>query len=258
MQVVDAVIPTYQETERLFRAVASAKAQTHQINKIFVIDDGSSDDIRNEISKKLLGDPQIEVIHNPHTGLPGVGRRLGIERSQADWIAFLDADDAWMKNKTSRQLSVAGQCGADLVFSNAEVLREGYRRAPFFSEKRFQADPSFKQLVADNRIVNSSVLVRRASLLSIGVYPSSSNVRGVEDYATWLRMRVNFSMTGLNEELVEYEVSQNSLSASSDPMVRIFALADFVVWSRGAEAGHTRKHRSARKEALKQILRENK
>lgn len=252
------MIPTYQETDRLFRAVASAKAQTHQINKIFVVDDGSSDVVRNAINRRFLGDPQIEVIQNHHTGLPGAGRKIGVELSRADWIAFLDADDTWLEEKTFTQLRLARTSGADLVFSNAQVLSDGEHLGAFFSMQRFQANPSFRQLIADNRIVNSSVLVRRPVLSAVGVYADSAHVRGVEDYATWLRICVNHNLVGIDKELVQFEVSKNGIGLSSNPMVRIFALADFIAWSRGPEAPNSPRLRKARRAAIGQIVRENK
>ena len=258
MEIVDVVIPTYQETERLFRAVESVKAQTLKVNKVFIVEDGSSENVRNEIKTKYLSDKQIEVILNNHTGLPGAGRKVGIEKSKADWIAFLDADDTWASEKIKKQLSAARDSGADLIFSNAGIVVNGSHQGSFFSAERFQTQPSVKKLIADNRIVNSSVMVRRAALLDVGVYADSSHVRGVEDYATWLRLRVNHRFLGLDEELVQFEVSQNGIGLSSNPMVRIFALADFVAWSRGSGTLDSRQLGRARKSALAQILRENK
>lgn len=258
MEIVDVVIPTYQETERLFRAVESVKSQTIQLNKVFIVEDGSPENVRNEITTKYLNDKQIEVVLNNHTGLPGAGRKVGIEKSKAEWIAFLDADDTWTSKKIEKQLGAARESGADLIFSNAKIVMNGRHSGSFFSAGRFQTQPSVKELIADNRIVNSSVLVRRSALLAVGVYADSSHVRGVEDYATWLRLCVNHSFLGLDDELVQFEVSQNGIGLSSNPMVRIFALADFVAWSRGSGTIDSPQLRRARKTALAQILRESK
>jgi len=258
VEIVDVVIPTYQETERLFRAVKSVRDQTLKVNKVFIVEDGSSENVRNEIKTKYLGDTQIEVILNHHTGLPGAGRKVGIERSKADWIAFLDADDTWTSQKNEKQLSAARESGADLIFSNAGIVINGRHQESFFSAERFRPQPSVKELIADNRIVNSSVMVRRAALLAVEVYADSSHVRGVEDYATWLRLCVNHRFLGLYEELVQFEVSQNGIGLSSSPMARIFALADFVAWSKRSGTPDSRQLRRARKSALAHILRENK
>jgi len=258
VEIIDVVIPTFQESERLVRAVESVRAQTLKVNKVFIVEDGSSENVRNEITTKYLGDTQIEVILNHHTGLPGAGRKIGVEKSKADWIAFLDADDTWASEKIEKQLTAARESGADLIFSNAKIFMNGRHHESFFSAERFQPQPSVQDLMADNRIVNSSVMVRRAALLAVGVYADSSHVRGVEDYATWLRLCVNHSFLGLDEQLVQFEVSHNGIGLSSNPMVRIFALADFVAWSR--ESGTLDSHhlRRARKSALAQILREYK
>lgn len=258
MELVDAVIPTFMETERLLRAVDSAKAQTLKVNKIFVVDDGSSEEIQNWIRTKFLGDSQVEVIQNHHTGLPGVGRGLAVARSEAKWISFLDADDTWSPDKIEKQLSLAKSSKADLVFSNAQIKVDGDNRGAFFTRERFHTSPSLSQMIADNRIVNSSVIVRRDALVEVGGYADSAHVRGVEDYATWLRVSVNHNLVGLDEQLVQFEVSANGVGLSSNPMVRIFALSDFVVWSRGLSNSDSRTFKNARRKALAQILRENK
>jgi glycosyltransferase involved in cell wall biosynthesis len=231
VNTVDVVIPTYRETRRLFRAVNSAKCQTYPVSTIWVIDDGSEKTIVDEIERHFLGDKQVVFKSVPHTGLPGKLRELAINDSVADWIAFLDADDYWVDQKIAKQLSLAQLTQSGLVYSNATKISDSGTDL-YFPDNRFCSSATFYDLVSDNKVINSSVLVRRKNLLKIGTYCSSSNVRLVEDYATWLRLSTEIKFAGSPEPLLFYQVSPGGLSHENTPNTRIFALADFLTWSK--------------------------
>lgn len=231
MTSVDVVIPTYRETLRLFRAVDSAKRQTHSVSKIWVLDDGSEKSVVDEIREKFLGDEQVVFKSVPHTGHPGKLRALAIGSSSADWIAFLDADDYWVDTKIAKQLDLAKLSNSDLVHSNALKVTDTNMQL-YFPEGRFYSSPSFCELVSDNKFINSTVLVRRRQLVNIGEYCTSSKVTA-EDYATWLRLAVHVKLVGTQEPLTFYQVSPEGLSHKHSPYKRIVALRDFLKWSKG-------------------------
>jgi len=228
---VDVVIPTYKETRRLFRAVNSAKSQTYPISTIWVIDDGSEQSVVDEMERHFLGDKQIVFKSVSHTGLPGKLRELAVKESEAEWIAFLDADDYWIDQKIANQLLLAQHQQSDLVHSNAIKVSHSEKNL-YFSNDQFNSSPTFYDLVSDNKLINSSVMVRRKKLLEIGTYCSSSNLRAVEDYATWLRLSTRVKISGSYTPLVVYEVSPEGLSAEDSSDRRIIALEDFLTWSR--------------------------
>jgi glycosyltransferase involved in cell wall biosynthesis len=228
---VDVVIPTYRETWRLFRAINSAKKQTYPVSTIWVIDDGSEKPVVDEIEKYFLADKQVVFKSVPHTGLPGKLREIAINDSAADWIAFLDADDYWVDKKLEKQLSLAQLMQSELVYSNATKITDSEMDL-YFLDNQFCPSATFYDLVSDNKIINSTVLVRRDNLLEIGTYCSTANVRSVEDYATWLRLSTKIKFAGSPEPLIFYQVSPKGLSQENTPNRRVFALADFLTWSK--------------------------
>lgn len=232
MTTVDVVIPTYMETDRLFRAVDSAKRQTHSVAKIWVLDDGSEKSMVDEISERFSGDKQVVFKSFPHRGVPGKLRALGIGYSSAEWIAFLDSDDYWVDEKIAKQLDLAQQGNSDLVHSNAtKVTDEGAEL--YFPKAQFFSSPSFRELVSDNKLINSTVIVRRTKLIEIDTYCTSSKAIGVEDYATWLRLATKVRIVGSPEPLAYYQVSPQGLSQKNSRYKRVHALLDFLKWSNG-------------------------
>jgi glycosyltransferase involved in cell wall biosynthesis len=231
MEKVDVVIPTFNETSRLFRAVESAKNQTSRVNKIWIVDDGSENSVLDEIKLVFKFDNQVELVPLGHSGTPGISRKEGILRSSADWIAFLDADDYWHPEKIEKQLNEARKFSAQLVFTNAFKTKDGYLES-FFHKTNFRKKVKFRHMVRENRLVNSSVLVKRSYLHLVNVYADLTNVRAVEDYATWLRLSSVITFVGLADELTYYSVSSSSLSKETKIDKRLFALADFLIWSK--------------------------
>jgi glycosyltransferase involved in cell wall biosynthesis len=229
---VDVVIPTFQETERLFRAVDSVLSQSSPVNNIYVLDDGSSQDVTRVLGKHLGKERRVHVVLMDHTGLPGVGRARGINLSSADWIAFLDADDLWASTKIEEQLLLAETSGSNLVCTNARIMKDGLEQRDYFPVGSVPDSLSFRELIKDNKVIASSVLASRTLLLKVGVYATGHQVRAVEDYATWLRCSSLEKISYLDSTLVDYELSESGLSAKSDPNVSIFAISDFIVWSR--------------------------
>jgi len=135
---VTVVIPTYNRGDKVPRAIESALAQTVADIEVIVVDDGSSDDTEKTL-RKMFGD-RIRYFAQANQGA-SVARNKGIELARGEWIAFLDSDDLWEKDKIDWQLRVlehfgsrCGACYTDVRFFNHtekrtmfEMAEESYR-----------------------------------------------------------------------------------------------------------------------------------
>jgi glycosyltransferase involved in cell wall biosynthesis len=258
IETVDVIITTFNETDLLFRAVSSAKEQTYPINKIWIVDDGSEPQVVRKINEAYKSDSQVELVALEHSGVPGASRKVGVSRSSASWIAFLDADDYWNETKIEKQLLVADNRSAKFVYTNA--LKVGSESlGVYFPLDNFRQKLKPHHMIRVNYVINSSVMVRRELLLEVDLYADLANVRAVEDYATWLRISMNNSFFGLAEPLTFYTVSESSLSRESHIDRRPFALVDFLAWSKSKRAERLSdrfRHMSFRAGILLQLMRE--
>lgn len=250
---VDVVIPTFENYEMLKEAVNSCKEQTYPINKIIIVDDGSSEPIKKSLQLEFKDDASVVVIFAPHSGLPGVARAIGIENSSADWIAFLDSDDTWDCSKIKIQLELASRSKAALIYTNAEVFGHKGERGRLLSH--LPTKLSFRQLAKSNLIINSSVLVKREVFNEALTYATSLRVRAAEDYATWLRIKTNYKFAGVNLPLTNYRISETSIRKENEYDPRIYALADFIMWSLSKNSRSFFKHRLLRKIVFKEMRR---
>ena len=207
-QSVDVVIPNYNRFEKLLRAVDSVLSQsTNAVKNIFILDDGSPDSLNESIGNYYRKEKSVILKRMPHQGNPGELRKLGVVNSNSKFVAFLDSDDWWEAHKLETQLDAILTSGAIACSTNAQSWKvDGYKI--FFNEqKSIPSKLHFKELISENLVINSSILVRRDALNQIGFYASSNKVKSAEDYATWLRLSTVGPIQYVNQVLVHYSDS---------------------------------------------------
>ena len=191
---VDVIIPVFNGRDTICAALASVLSQQGPwLNKIIVIDDGSTDGTAEVVHS--LNVANIMVLTTRNQGV-AAARNLGISRSTAEWIAFLDADDLWMHGKIQVQLEAAVSYNADFVCCSANkksVMRTGSLSA--------------RRLAHGNCVVTSSVLVKRAILENL-ITPFTPGMSFAEDYLTWLKCVTSAHAYYISKKLVEYTVSE--------------------------------------------------
>jgi glycosyltransferase involved in cell wall biosynthesis len=105
---VSVVIPTYERAGKVQNAIESVLAQTFSDLEVIVVDDGSSDGT-GQILKETYGD-RIRYFAQANQGV-SVARNKGVEEARGEWIAFLDSDDLWEKEKLEWQFKALEQFG---------------------------------------------------------------------------------------------------------------------------------------------------
>src|SRR5580692_1260134 len=119
---VSVVIPTYNRATKVPVGIKSVLAQTFSDLEVIVVDDGSSDGT-GQILSDIFGD-RIRYIAQPNQGA-SVARNRGVEEARGEWVAFLDSDDIWEKDKLEWQFKALEQfspqcagCYTDVRFFN--------------------------------------------------------------------------------------------------------------------------------------------
>jgi glycosyltransferase involved in cell wall biosynthesis len=208
--LVDVVIPNYERTEKLLRAVQSVLIQGEAINRIIIVDDGSSPDVIEFINKNILYLPKVKVTSIPHSGNPGIVRNVGINQSNSEYLAFLDSDDFWFPGKIDLQLAKFKTKNVVLVCSNARVYRKNKIIKKYFTKKSRIIKKS--KIWSENPVINSSVLVKSNALKVIGGYTELNTMIGLEDYITWSTLINEGNFYFMEECLLGYTLSNSSIS----------------------------------------------
>lgn len=123
------LIAAYNAEGFLARAVASAQSQTSPPREILIIDDASTDGTRALAESLARADPRIRILSLPHNSGPSVARNAGLGMAEAEWVAVLDADDAFLPGRMAGLMSLAAAEDADIVADNFQFFSVAAQRA---------------------------------------------------------------------------------------------------------------------------------
>ena len=212
-QSTTVVVPLYNSSKTIVRAIESVLAQTYPPERVIVVDDCSTDDGPDLV--RSMKATTVEVIAMPANSGPSPARNQGVRQASTEWIAFLDADDTWEPAFLERVHAAATATGADFVSSGG--VRE--RRPPHKPVLRLLDEPhEASERSADFwriawRFVPchpSSTIVRRSLFNSVGGFPE---IRPDGDWALWTRLWLGGTFAFVNQPLFTYAATEGSLSA---------------------------------------------
>jgi glycosyltransferase involved in cell wall biosynthesis len=205
MAEVAVVVPAYNQDRYIASMMRAVQQQTFSDWELFIIDDGSTD-TTPQVVREFLGDKRIHYVVQRNQER-AVARNAGIEKSSAPYIAFLDADDLWHPEKLAKQLAaIRAQPDVGLCYTFADSIDLDGKRLQKSGRSHAYSGKVFDRLLHSNFIVNSSVLVRRATLMKVGLFDSQLPVFGSEDWDLWLRIARQQRVCLVEEELTFYRV----------------------------------------------------
>jgi glycosyltransferase involved in cell wall biosynthesis len=229
MPKVSVIMPTFNAEKYICEAMDSVLNQVYKDFEIIVIDDGSNDD-----TQQILGQygNKIRYVYQENRGV-SAARNRGVCQAWGEYVAFLDADDIWLTEKLSSQVSIAEQNPEiDLFFSDAEVfndkglLRTSYRpshvaeyeagsfrhqiASAIFNDGSVIKGNFYKDLLMGNLITMSTVLVRKECLERIGYFNEGLSIG--EDYDLWMRIARARNILYFNSVKTRYRFRDDSSS----------------------------------------------
>ncbi len=216
MPKVSVIIPTYQYAQFVGQAIESVLAQTYKDFEVIVVDDGSTDNT----SEVLAGfRNQISVIHHQENRGLSAARNTGIRASKGQYVAFLDADDAWLPDKLRLQVKLLDQSpDVGLVFSDMTYFGERYgskKRA--FQEVSPSSGKVFKDLFVKHFIPMPTVIVRKRCFEKVGLFDES--LTPCADHDMWLRIAKFFKVDYVDAPLAKYRLHQRNMSKKREKML---------------------------------------
>ena len=191
--LVSVIIPAYNCANFISTALDSALIQDVPL-EIIVINDASSDNL-DQVMEKYTHLPQVLYLKNPQNLGVAESRNKGIWLARGKYIAFLDADDYWEKDKLKKQLkmiekmhTVIGSTGRELM--NPDGSLTGY-------VLKVDKEYTYKSIKRHNQINCSSVLI----LTDVAREFPMHGDNGHEDYLMWLEVLRNTHGAALSTNL---------------------------------------------------------
>lgn len=208
---VSVIIPVYNASNYVAKAINSVLAQGYNNYEIIVVDDGSTDETREVLNGY---EDRIRYVYQNNAG-PAKARNTGIKQARGDYITFLDADDLWLPDKLEKQLSFFNiHPQYSLVFTDMQhIVGANVIHKSYLKEKNYQYLSSgsiYENLLRECFIFTPTVMVKRECLERVGFF--NENLRIAEDYDLWLRIADKFQIGFLDQPLVIRNRHKNNLT----------------------------------------------
>lgn len=212
---ISVIIPTYNRSSVIERAVQSVLNQSYQNWVLMIVDDGSTDNTL-EVLDKYLVDERIRVISTENQGV-SAARNLGIREAKTDWICFLDSDDEWLGHKLEKQIDLIKE-GNKVIHTNEIWIRNGVRVNPHKKHEKKGGD-IFIECIPLCAMSPSTIMIHRSIFNDVGVF--KEDYPCCEDYDLWLRITAKYPVSYVEDFCI------NKYGGHEDQLSRQFIAMDY-------------------------------
>jgi glycosyltransferase involved in cell wall biosynthesis len=228
--LISVVIPVRNGERYIGRTLRSVLNQSYENIEVIVVDDGSTDSTVAVAKQVAAHDPRVSCHSGPRAGV-AAARNCGIAQARGEFIAPVDADDLWHKDKLLLQRDALSKAGVragvaycwSVFIDEMDNTLSGKRRRP----PRLEGDV-LPALLEQNFLGNASTpLIRRSCFDAVGGYDPGlylDGTQGAEDWKLYLGLAGICEFALVPRYLVGYRKSQNSMSADFVAMQRFLDL----------------------------------
>ncbi len=196
MVSVSVIVPIHNRAALIPRVLGSVYQQSHLPDEIIVVDDGSTDGVREKIINTFS---DVTYLYQKNKGV-SAARNRGIQQAKGKWIAFLDSDDEWLPNKLEKQIQALENSSSVKVSHTNEVWMRNGKRINQLHKHKKQGGCIFKYCLPLCVISPSSVIIHRSVFDSVGLFDTT--LPACEDYDMWLRICARHKVQYLQEPLI--------------------------------------------------------
>ena len=206
MPLVSVIIPYFKKKEYIEKTLESVLNQTFKDFELIIIYDDDDLQEYNFLVNISNGIEKIKIIKNSKNLGAGVSRNIGIKNSSGKFFAFIDADDLWLPKKLDKQISF-------MTKNNIEFCFCGYQKKLLNKNIEVKTDKNelnYNDLINSN-VIGLSTVVLKKNIIEENLFPK---LKTQEDYAAWLKLIKKNKAYNLQETLVIWNKSSNSLSSN--------------------------------------------
>lgn len=215
MPKVSVNIPCFNGERYIRQTIESVLSQTFSDFELVIVDDGSTDDTSKIINS--FSDVRVRYFYKRNEGLAST-RNFAFRESKSEFIALLDQDDIWLKDKLEKQLELFKRDkNVGIVFSDAYILdNEKIREKTYLERCKPSRGFIFENLLLDgsNFIPLPTVILHRKVFEQVGIF--NTRYRLAEEWELFLRVAQEFSFDYINEPLACYRLHEANFSRNKD------------------------------------------
>ena len=202
---IDIILPNYNSSKFIIKTVKSILNQTYKNWKLIIVDDFSNVETKN-ILKKISKKRNIKVFFLNKNRGAGFCRNFAIKKSSSPYLAFIDSDDIWEKNKLKKQISFMKNNNFLFSYTNYKTIEK---------KKRKVNNPSkldYTSFLRNTSIATSTMMIKRNIIGKI----KFTNTKICEDFFFKCELLKKIGNAYcLKKYLTNYRIRKNSLQSSN-------------------------------------------
>ena len=202
------LLPLYNCSKYIEASVRSILNQDYSDFELLIIDDGSTDNSAETVSK--IKDSRIVFHKKSHTGLADT-LNVGLNMSKGEWIARIDADDIAVRDRLELQTQFLYSNPDVDVISGHSVYFSGNGKVEFTVSPPSEDPLITEMLNVHNPINHSAVTFRKDKIIAGGGYDVT--MKCFEDFELWLRLKDKLKFYILPEYLAFTRIRNDSMTA---------------------------------------------
>ena len=199
------IVASYNHAKYLEGCVQSILNQTYQDFELIIVNDGSTDNT-DEVVSRFSGNEKVRYIKQNNAG-QAIATNNGIVAAKGDLIAFLDADDLWDHTKLEKQIGLFTRNSTGVVYSRLKLIDADGLPVAMPSLNQYYVPRSGRiteHLLFENFIPYSSTIVRRECFDKFGMF--NPEYKNGLDWDLWLRISTEYEFDFVNEPLLLYRM----------------------------------------------------
>lgn len=218
MPKISVILPVYNASKYLIKALESLSNQTFNDFEIITINDGSTDNSLELLEEYAKKEPRLRIISRENKGIT---RSLneGIDLAKGEYIARMDSDDISLPQRFEKQLNF-------MSVNNLDVCGTQYERFGTkigFSNMPINCKDCYYKLLLGTAMAHPSILIKKSV---IEKYMYNESIKYAQDYDLWCRMALDkIKMGNTNEVLLKYRFSSDQISSAKNILQISYAQA---------------------------------
>ena len=208
--LISILVNCYNGEEFLHHAINSILKQTYKNWEIIFFDNNSSDNSLKIIKK--FQNKKIKIFRNKTKSIFSLykARNIALEKAKGDFVAFLDTDDTWNKNKLSLQVNTLKKNPtANIFYSNYHILFQKNKKRILKFKKKLPSGFILKDLLKDYFIGLNTLLIKREIIKN---YKFNEKYNIIGDFDLLIRLSFKFRIIASQKSLANYRIHKSNFS----------------------------------------------
>jgi teichuronic acid biosynthesis glycosyltransferase TuaG len=210
--LVSVVMPAYNAEKYIFEAIQSVVNQTYQNWELIVVDDCSTDNTKAIIETFANQDKRIKPIYlDKNGGKPSIVKNVGLKKVSGEYIAFLDSDDVWMKEKLEIQIiAMQTKRAYGLCYTGGYWIDSLGQKIKSFLPQ-YDSGQLFKKMLRRYEINNQSVMITKQALENTLTQFNEVITIG-EDYNLFMHILSKYDAIVIKQYLIKYRIHEDAIT----------------------------------------------